>query len=95
LGVDGWKVFRSIRPGTQTNHIELKVDNVGYGHCDMAISVNGRTLVVVYNQPSAETFVGMTLYGHSIEVSFDNFEFESYPPFGAPIPIPETGQVTG
>jgi hypothetical protein len=77
------------------NHVELEVNDIGNSRCDIAFSVNGKTLILLYNQPSVETFVGMTLYGHGIEISFDNFEFESYPPFGAPIPAPDSGQLTG
>jgi hypothetical protein len=85
----------SVRPGVQSNRIELEVNDLRDGRCDIAFGVNGRTLVLLYNQPSVETYFGLTLYGHSIEVSFDNLEFESYPPFGAPIIAPDSGQLTG
>ena len=67
----------SVRPGKQLNHIELQALTNPSGTVDFSLTVNGRTPIVVFSQPAEVGAVGLTLYGHAIEVAFDNFEFET------------------
>jgi len=67
----------SVRPGRQLNHIELLALTNPSGTVDYSLTVNGRTPIVVFSQPSEGGYVGLTLWGHAIEVAFDNFEFET------------------
>jgi hypothetical protein len=92
--VEGWSLVDvvwtgSVRPGALTNHIEVEVTETGTGKSDMSVTVNGRTVLVVWNQPGDQTVVGLTLYGHATEVYFDNFEFLEYLPYGSPLEFPE------
>lgn len=92
--VEGWSLVDvvwtgSVRPGALTNLIEVEVSDTGSGKSDISVTVNGRTVLVVWNQPGDPSVVGLTLYGHAIEVFFDNFEFLEYQPYGSPIEFPE------
>ena len=44
---------------------------------DVAMTVNGRTPLVIFNQPSEPGAVGFILFGHAVDLYFDNFEFET------------------
>lgn len=93
--VKGWSLVDavhtgSVRPGNLTNHIEVEVTDAGSGKSDMSVTVNGKTVMVVWNQPGDASVVGLTLYGHATEVVFDNFEFLEYMPYGSPLEFPES-----
>jgi hypothetical protein len=78
-----------VRPNQQRNRIETEIRPALSGSgmtSDIYIKVNGKTVFVVYNQPAEIGLVGLTLYGHSSEVVFDNFEFETSDQV---IPIPQ------
>ena len=66
-----------VRPGRQTNSIEVEVTTSPSGGTDVALSVNGKTPMVIFNQASEPGVVGLTLYGHGVELYFDNFEFKT------------------
>ena len=66
-----------VRPGKQLNHIELEALTNPSGTVDIYLTVNGRTPIVVFSQPAEPGSVGLTLWGHALEVSFDNFEFHT------------------
>jgi hypothetical protein len=88
--IEGWEWINgvwtgAVRPGRQTNHIEVEVTEGSSGRSDISVTVNGRTVLVVWGQPSDPSPVGLTLYGHAIEVYFNDFEFEEYEPYGEPL----------
>ncbi len=65
-----------VRPGRQTNRIEFEVSPTMWEEVgDIALRVNGRTVLVLYKQPTFPGVVGLALYGHDVSVFFDNFEF--------------------
>ena len=70
----------SIRPGRATNNIEVEVRPSGLGRCDIVLRANGKTPLIIFNQPAEAGNVGLTLYGHATGAYFDNFEFEEYEP---------------
>ncbi len=81
-----------VRPNQQRNRIETEIRPALSGGgmtSDIYIKVNGKTVFVVYNQPAEMGLVGLTLFGHSTEVIFDNFEFETE---DLVIPIPPNRQ---
>jgi hypothetical protein len=67
----------SVRPGKQTNHIVVDVASNSSGNVDISLGVNGRTPLVIFNQPPDAGWVGLTLFGHAMEVTFDNFMFRT------------------
>lgn len=67
----------AVRPSKQTNHIGIEVGVSGDNAVDIALQINGRTPLVVFNRPAEPGWVGLTLFGHAMEVTFDNFEFET------------------
>lgn len=77
----------AARPGYQTNRLEVEVADDGNGKSTISVSVNGKSVIVVFGQPAQETVVGFTLYGHAMTGKFDNFEFESREPYGEPIEL--------
>jgi hypothetical protein len=77
-----------VRPGQQKNKIEVVVrptSSANRSDSDIFIKVNGSSAFVIFNQPTDYGMVGLTIFGHASEVSFDNFEFETEDPV---IPIP-------
>jgi hypothetical protein len=80
----------AVRPGFQTNRLEVEVSDAGNGRSNVFVSVNGRTVAIAYAQPAFESVVGLTLYGHAMAGRFDNFEFESYAPYGGPLEDPSS-----
>jgi len=85
----------SIRPGRGLNRLEVEVAPAPVsGKTTVTLQVNGRNLVILYNRPSEAGVVGLTLFGHAVEVVFDNFEFEELPPYSGwqpPAPPGPTG----
>lgn len=67
----------AVQPGAQTNHIEIEVARNSSGQTDISLMVNGRTPLVIFNQPDDVGWVGLTLFGHALSVTFDNFHFET------------------
>jgi hypothetical protein len=85
----------AVRTGRSNNHIQVDVHGTDPGRSDISITVNGKTVLVVFNQPADESPLGLTLFGHALEVRFENFEFEEYEPYGRPFQPDEPGIVTG
>jgi len=65
----------AVRPGNQVNRIEIEVATNASGSVDVSLRVNGKTPLVIFNQPAEPGAVGFTLYGHAVDLFFDNFEF--------------------
>ena len=73
----------SIRTMQQTNRIEVEVVGSGLGKSDIYLKVNGKTISIAWAQSAEPGFVGLTIFGHAIEVVFDNFEFEELEPYSS------------
>lgn len=67
----------AVSPGAQTNHIVIDVTESNPGRVDISLGVNGRTPLVIFNQPAEAGWVGLTLFGHAMQVNFDNFVFRT------------------
>lgn len=67
----------AVQAGKQTNHIEIEVTRNNSGQTDISLMINGRTPLVIFNQPDDAGWVGLTLFGHALSVTFDNFHFET------------------
>lgn len=67
----------TVRAGKQTNQIAIEVAENSSGQVDVSLIVNGRTPLVIFNQPAEPGWVGLTLFGHAMGVTFDNFTFET------------------
>jgi hypothetical protein len=85
----------AVKAGRSTNHIEVDVHGTQLGRSDISITINGSTVLVVFNQPADESPIGLTLYGHALQVRFENFEFEEYEPYGRPFQEGEPAWPTG
>jgi hypothetical protein len=82
----GWELVSgkwtgAVAPGRGLNHIEIEVTGSEKGKSMMVVKVNGRTPLVLENQPADAGPVGLTLFGHGVEVLYDNFVYEELPPF--------------
>lgn len=100
INSNGWNWVNGVwsgyaKPGVITNHIEVEVTGAGTGKSNIALVINGKTVLVLFNQSIDQTPIGLTLYGHAIEVYFDNFEFEEYEPYGIPLDTNDYGDVSG
>lgn len=67
----------SANPGKVTNNIEVEVTTNANNTTDIRLSVSGRSPLVIFGQPAEPGWMGLTLFGHAMEVAFDNFYFES------------------
>lgn len=67
----------SVKTGNQTNTIQLEASRNSSGRVDYSLGVNGRTPLVIFNRSGEPGWVGLTLYGHAVEVLIDNFNFET------------------
>lgn len=67
----------AVRAGRQTNRLEIEVSKAPNGATDIALTVNGKTPIVIFGQPGESGLVGLTLFGHAVDVYFDNFEFDT------------------
>lgn len=82
----------AVRGGELVNHIEAEVQpGTSPGRVNIFVTINGTTVLVAYNKLFDYTPVGLTIYGHAAEILFDNFEFESFEPYGPPIDPSELG----
>jgi hypothetical protein len=89
----------TIRSGVQKNVIGVRASENASGKLDIALLANGRTPLVIFNQDADPGWVGLTVFGHAVEVAFDNFHHRRDPdlpglqrPFGlghpqAPLPV--------
>lgn len=75
--------YVQVIPEGSMNRIEVEFIDTGHGTADIYCRVNGHNVLVLWNQPADPGYVGLELYGHSLEIAYDNFEFEEYEPFGA------------
>jgi len=75
-----------IRSGVQKNVIGVRASENAFGKLDIALLANGRTPLVIFNQSADSGWVGLTVFGHAVEVTFDNFTFstEETPIYPAP-----------
>jgi hypothetical protein len=72
-----FKVFGAVKPGLETNRIEVTISpGASLGAADIFVAVNGKTLIMLYDQEAMPSKVGLYLGWHSIGVAFDNFEYE-------------------
>lgn len=85
----------SIKAGKNSNRIEVYVTESSQGATDINVTINGKTLVFVWGQPRDQSPVGLTLWGHALEVSFDDFVFEEYEPYGDPIELEDLDRPSG
>jgi hypothetical protein len=67
----------AVRSGKQSNRLEVEVTTSPSGGIDFSLGVNGKTPLVIFNQPPDRGALGLTLYGHAVDLFFDNFEFET------------------
>ncbi len=82
----GWELVSgkwtgAVAPGRGMNHIEVEVTGSEKGKSMMVIKVNGRTPLVLESQPADSGPVGLTLFGHGVEVLYDNFVYEELTPY--------------
>ncbi len=72
-----FRTYGAVAPGAGTNRIEVSVVPAkSQGGADITVSVNGRNLILLYDQKVMPSKVGLYLGWHSIGVAFDNFEYE-------------------
>jgi hypothetical protein len=71
-----------IRPGQATNRMEILVEplSTSIGLANIRFRVNDKTAFLLYNRTVEPGRVGFGVGFHSIEVAFDNFEFEPLEP---------------
>lgn len=67
----------SVRAGVQTNTIGVTAAENASGRLDFSLQVNGRTPLVIFNQTTDPGWIGLTVFGHAVEVAFDNFSFQT------------------
>jgi hypothetical protein len=67
-----------VRPGYSTNRVGVEVHKTNQsGVGDFFIKLNGKTAFVVYTRPiKDQSKVGLVVEIHSMEIHFDNFEYE-------------------
>jgi hypothetical protein len=74
-----FRVYGAVAPGSGTNHIEVSiVPAKSRGGADITVAVNGKNLILLYDQKVVSSKVGLYLGWHSIGVAFDNFEYEQF-----------------
>lgn len=69
-----------VRPGKATNHLEVLIEPTGSHTADIYFRVNDRNAFVLFNRAVEPGQVGLVVGFHSVEVAFDNFEFEELEP---------------
>lgn len=67
----------AVRTGNQYNSLRLEASENSAGRIDYSLGVNGSTPLVIFNRAVDPGWLGLTLYGHAVEVRFDNFSFET------------------
>jgi hypothetical protein len=85
----------AINASGANNHIEVYVTESQQGRTDISVSINGKVVFIVWGEPKDQSPVGLYVYGHALEVSFDNFEFEEYRPYGDPIELDDLPRPSG
>lgn len=75
-----FRIYSAVKPGGATNHLEFDVRPNKAGTVDFAGIVNGKTILVLENQPAQPSEAGFYLEWHSVGVTFDNFEYEEIVP---------------
>lgn len=74
-----FRVYGAVASGYGTNRIEVTIRPAkSHGGADITIAVNGRNLILLYDQKVMPSKVGLYLGWHSIGVAFDNFEYEQF-----------------
>lgn len=73
----GWAPTGNLRPGANTNRLEVEVTSSG-GKSTINIRINGQ-LVKNATMPAVSGRVGIVVGLHSLGVLFDNFYFEGFP----------------
>ena len=72
-------MYGAVAPGSGTNRIEVTIHpGKAQGGADITVAVNGRNLILLYDQKVMPSKVGLYLGWHSIGVAFDNFEYEQF-----------------
>jgi hypothetical protein len=82
-----WKGSGAVKAGAQSNRIEVYVSESGQGRTDISVSINYKNILIIWGQPKDQSPVGLTVFGHAQEVSFDDFVFEEFEPYGDPIEL--------
>jgi hypothetical protein len=72
--------YGAVKPARATNHIEFAVKPGSNGNADWYATVNGKNIVVNYNQTVQPYQAALYLGWHSVGVSYDNFEYEELVP---------------
>ncbi len=85
----------AVNAGASPNHIEVYVTESQQRRTDISVSINGKNVFIVWGQPKDQSPVGLMLYGHALEVTFDDFEFEEYEPYGDPIELEDLDRPSG
>jgi hypothetical protein len=85
----------AVNASGANNHIEVFVTESQQGRTDISVSINGKVVFIVWGQPKDQSPVGLYVYGHALEVAFDYFEFEEYPPYGDPIDLEDIPRPSG
>lgn len=76
-----FKRFGVVRPGRATNRIEVTIQpGAMAGRADVFVSINGKNVIVQFNQSLDPSKTGLYLGWHSVGVMFDNFEYELLEP---------------
>lgn len=72
-----FRQFSAVRPGLATNRIEVTIKSGSMlGRGDIFVDVNGKNVIVLFNQPVEPSKVGLYLGWHSVGVIYDDFEYE-------------------
>lgn len=69
-----------VKPGKATNRLELVVEPSGTSNANVYFKINDKTAFLLYNKPAIAGHVGLAVEYHSVQVGFDNFEFETLGP---------------
>jgi hypothetical protein len=85
----------AVKAGTSPNRIEVFVTQSQQRRTDISVAINGKTVFIVWNEPKDQSPIGLLVYGHALEVSFDNFEFEEYEPYGEPVELEDLNRPSG
>lgn len=97
---DRWEILDgrwagAVKAGTSPNRIEVFVTQSQQRRTDISVAINGKNVFIVWNEPKDQSPVGLMLFGHALEVSFDDFEFEEYEPYGDPIELEDLDRPSG
>jgi hypothetical protein len=66
-----------VNIGSEVNRLGVSVEpSMIEGRADYYVTINGKTVFVLYSQPLRSSRVGLMIDWHSTEVVFDNFEYQ-------------------